>query len=1156
MRLERLTLAPYGRFADCTLSFRPDASLHVVLGANEAGKTTALSAIGDLLYGFPLQTDYGFRFEMSALRVGGALRFADGSLFEFRRRKGRSATVVDADDRAISDAPLLAALGSVDRRTFETEFGLTSQALRDGARALLAAGGRLAETLAAGSAGLSALVKLRETLSVDADALFTPRKSAGKAFYVALDAYDAAEKKLRDATVTADALKAADQKRAEALNDEQRLREEYGEAGRVLAKRERASRTHATLARLDALAGELQTFSDLPEIDASSLDAASQSLADDRALQTVLARLAAEAEAESAEIAKLVVDADIVAAGAEIDALREKLGAARKAAHDLPHRLEARAQALAQLDDVARRLGLVNHQAVLASPPSDPEFARARQAIELRREATRRLDEARARARDAAANRDQLAADVEDETLVDPEPLRRRLEPLGERLADEDRLRRERSGIEAQTRAIGEEAARLDPAVADLDALARAALPSPADLAAAAEADHERAKARQAADKELDRAARDVAAAEAALANREREATGATRADWLAARERRERTLDRLGATLDGEAAPRRDAFDLGRTLTLAADAIGDAVVADSERAVRLEAARDELASRRDALSRAEAEARRRAAEREAAEAEWRALWARSEVEPRPPAAMTRWADRVDALLKRRAELGTRRAEVEVLTRRLEAAEDGLRQWFSALGLVAPPGFEFAYREARDEINARQAAWDAARKAADARATAARTAQGAGVEAARRQTDLAELMLAWPEAMRGLRLSDAATLAEAEAALTAWGDVALPRQSMMRESRSIEGIERDLAEFERSVRDLARRLGPQLVDRSAEADLLQLCDRLTEARRIAAERARLEQSAERRAGVRRTEEARRQALAPSIDAARSRLGAEDETGLALALERAEARRARREDRADSLRQLGEAGDGLSEAELRAEQQTLDLALLGDEIERWKSRRADLLLTLSDAARKVRDAEAEYDALAAGRDAAGAARERMEARGELLDVAERWILRQGAARLAARAIERHRAVAQDPLIARAGALFKVATDGSFCGLGADYDDADRPLLVALSENGERVRIDAQKERERGKRLLSEGARDQLFLSLRLALLERRAGEPLPFIGDDILASFDDRRTELTLKLLAEFGNARQAIVFTHHRHVADLARAVGAEVTEL
>ena len=73
-------------------------------------------------------------------------------------------------------------------------------------------------------------------------------------------------------------------------------------------------------------------------------------------------------------------------------------------------------------------------------------------------------------------------------------------------------------------------------------------------------------------------------------------------------------------------------------------------------------------------------------------------------------------------------------------------------------------------------------------------------------------------------------------------------------------------------------------------------------------------------------------------------------------------------------------------------------------------------------------------------------------------------------------------------------------------------------------------------------------LSEGARDQLFLALRLALLERHAGEPLPFIGDDILASFDDARTAQTLAVLADFGRARQAIVFTHHRHVADLAEA--------
>ena len=45
-------------------------------------------------------------------------------------------------------------------------------------------------------------------------------------------------------------------------------------------------------------------------------------------------------------------------------------------------------------------------------------------------------------------------------------------------------------------------------------------------------------------------------------------------------------------------------------------------------------------------------------------------------------------------------------------------------------------------------------------------------------------------------------------------------------------------------------------------------------------------------------------------------------------------------------------------------------------------------------------------------------------------------------------------------------------------------------------------------------------MSEGTRDQLYLALRLAYLEDYAtrAEPAPFIGDDLFATFDDRRTE--------------------------------------
>ncbi|KJC33932.1 hypothetical protein UB31_37285 [Bradyrhizobium sp. LTSP849] len=113
------------------------------------------------------------------------------------------------------------------------------------------------------------------------------------------------------------------------------------------------------------------------------------------------------------------------------------------------------------------------------------------------------------------------------------------------------------------------------------------------------------------------------------------------------------------------------------------------------------------------------------------------------------------------------------------------------------------------------------------------------------------------------------------------------------------------------------------------------------------------------------------------------------------------------------------------------------------------------------------------------------------------------------------------------------------MFAAATGDAFAGLGIDYGDDDQPMLVARRLNRERVQVVG----------LSEGTRDQLFLALRLALLERRTSEPIPFIGDDLLTSFDEARTLAALRLLAAAGQKRQIILFTHHRHVADLARSL-------
>ena len=43
MRFAWLNLERYGAFSDRRLHFRPESHVHIVHGANEAGKTTALS---------------------------------------------------------------------------------------------------------------------------------------------------------------------------------------------------------------------------------------------------------------------------------------------------------------------------------------------------------------------------------------------------------------------------------------------------------------------------------------------------------------------------------------------------------------------------------------------------------------------------------------------------------------------------------------------------------------------------------------------------------------------------------------------------------------------------------------------------------------------------------------------------------------------------------------------------------------------------------------------------------------------------------------------------------------------------------------------------------------------------------------------------------
>ena len=182
MRFARLSLERYGRFENCELDFRAGSpDLHVIYGANEAGKTTSLAAVSDLLFGFPTRSPYNFIFDYSLLRVGASLEDGPRTLV-CRRKKGSAGTLLDADDTVIDEAPLLAMLKGQTRDTFGLAFSLDQEALRSGGKAMVEARNDVGRALFAAGSGLTGVANKLKDLERESDAIWAPTAAARRSF--------------------------------------------------------------------------------------------------------------------------------------------------------------------------------------------------------------------------------------------------------------------------------------------------------------------------------------------------------------------------------------------------------------------------------------------------------------------------------------------------------------------------------------------------------------------------------------------------------------------------------------------------------------------------------------------------------------------------------------------------------------------------------------------------------------------------------------------------------------------------------------------------------------------------------------------------------------------------------------------------------------
>lgn len=1148
MRIDRLHLERYGIFTDRTLSFDPEAALHIVLGANEAGKTSALAAISDFIFGFGGRTAYDFKHDSKFLRIGGRLRHSDGRTVTARRRKGNKNTLIGDNDEALPDDLFDPFTAGITREVFLREFGLTADALRNGGRELLDAGGRLAETLAASSAGMSALSGLTAQLRSDAEELFTSRKSGSKPFYMAVERRDQADQKLRESIVTRDAIKQANEAFDAASRHLDILNESHSALGKSLTLCQRALRVCPTLSRLDWLDSELAGSADLVGVSQPQMVEWRKAIAQLGELQRQIVGLDEAAAKDASELAVLAVDEGLLSEGTAIDALRERLGAVRKAADDLPRRRQARDVAMASLDDAARKLALSSHTEVLARLPNEMALALARDLIDKCKNAELAAANADARCVKLQKERDEHATQDQSFHLMDVDHLRQRFDALGDVAAQSERLLREQSALAIEINAIASGVAALTPSAGTLDNLRSLPIPDTAVIASYAQQHASVEKDLGAAENAVTASAKVIAADEAELARLSREGATATVDDLLRARQERDDAFTELKAGLNDNPKQREQRLAGLARSSQAIDDVTDRLLTDTQRATRLADIRLRLEESGRELERLTASRDSVKSKLNAFETAWRQVWAPCGVAPDAPQLMLRWREKVETLIGRLNSRDGKKAEIGAIEASLAGSKGAIVAFLASAGRSADAGLpsDVLFREARARLEQLQDAWTEARTRSKAKERMERDVSEAEAARISAQKLVAELASQWPAAMAGIGLVGGTSAVEADAAMSVWQSIPVTKTNYERDGRSVSSIENDLRVFNDDVFSIVDRVTPDLRGRTAEESLNHLLAVLEKTRKNQDVRQRLHKAAAERATSRRALAIDIEAVNAALNDACRFVAAADVANLPDILDRIQTRQALLGEQAKLRRELPGIADGLQEMGLRQESAGLDLDLLPSRVDRETLEQRGLLTEIAEASAVKHQRKADLDALMAGRNADVAMAERAAADTEILSIASTWLRRAAAVRLGTLAIERHRAKVQDPLITLGGSFFSEATNGAFGGLAIDYGDDDQPTLVARRSSGENVAVEG----------LSEGTRDQLFLSLRLALLAQRFSEPMPFIGDDLLTSFDEMRTGTTIRLLAAAGQKHQIILFTHHRHVSDIGSSLAGHKIDL
>jgi len=1185
MNILQLELAAFGFFTDKTLDFSTELpGLHVLYGLNEAGKSTLRRALTHWFFGFPVRTVDAYLHANDKLRIGGRLRNGEGEELICYRRKGRKNTLLDVNNKPLDEKCLQAFLRGMKEAQFTALCCFNHDHLRQGGEDLLNGGGDVGESLFEAGTGTLKVHDVLTELDKEKNDLFKVRGSK-PLLNQTIRVYKEACKRIADTSLSADRwseqakkLDEAQQQNTQFTHQLQRLRAEQN-------RLERIKRTRPLLQRHQELKTE---WTELAEVILLPDEAASKHF------QAKLALRTAKAQQEQAgqDIAKLQIQIDainipqpLLAQKTKIDDLRGRLGSHQKAERDLPgvrtemRTVESDANSLLRriypkldLPDVSSKLAITNPQREYLKKLAAyaPALHEKQSSIEKRlSEITEQLTQQR--------NALEALLMVPDLTILRATLSRAcrygNLEEIQTKEGQAFRLSMERAEMGLKQIGWTQDLAALEkvmlPRMERIDNFAR--------RFSELENDRQRIKerlleARQRNDRSTQKINALSWAGEIPTEETLEKARHVRQKHWQkikklksprSANKEKGRNNLSLFETEDSKIYP----FDSLNTHSVGGDTInkgGEVLETFEESMLYTDELSDRL--RREANRVAEYTmllAEQKSAQREQEQqtkkwhtveslitnlqSEWEDSWKKTGIKPWVPAEMRGWLN--DALALRQ-QAGTLRESRQHLTEQQQLITALCQELTQALTSLKSFVKGTILTHLSDLIEQGNACVNEVTNLQRQRENLQLEINNLLREQQRTQTAqqqannaFKQWQLDWAQVLTPLHLSPDTPPETARNVLNDLDQVLNKIDKGNGLRRRVELMQRDADLFRREVAAIVKKIAPSLANEAAEQAVPALSNQLSQAEKDLTRTEQLQQRlhAEQQRLINAGQQV--QTSQAHLQALLEQAHCDDLAALEEAEQASLHKKEVQQDLAEVEQQLLEQGEGMSLDNLAETAATVDIDQLPGQLQSCTEQIKELEQERSSIDQSIGELRTLLKQMDGNAIAAQAADEAQLALAEVENLSTRYMQVHLAASVLRKSIDRYREQNQAPLVKRASDLFQRLTLNRFCGLKTDYSgNNDQPILVGLRTQ-DNVHIPTSG--------MSDGTRDQLYLALRLASIERYIDKnaPIPLILDDILINFDDDRSKVTIEILGELSQQTQILFLTHHSRLVELAQAV-------